>query len=98
MKSTFVVLSSAGVHRDLSKGSREQPFWDEHGAFIDGLVDEGFIIMGGPIVEEGGAMLIVSADGEADVRAKLKHDPWYEQGILQLDSVKRWEIFIDQRR
>ena len=34
---TFIVLSTAGVHRDLSKGARKQPFWDEHEAFIDGL-------------------------------------------------------------
>jgi len=28
----------------------------------------------------------------------LKNDPWTEHGILKLESVKRWEIFIDQRK
>ena len=28
MKNTFVVISSAGSNRDVSKGTREQPFWD----------------------------------------------------------------------
>jgi uncharacterized protein YciI len=54
MKNTFVVISSAGPKRDLSKGTREQPLWDEHAAFIDQLVAEGFILMGGPFVDEGG--------------------------------------------
>ncbi len=29
--------------------------WDEHAAFIDGLVAEGFIQFGGPLEEEGAA-------------------------------------------
>jgi len=53
MKNTFVVISSAGPNRDLSKDTREQAFWDEQTEFIDGLVAEGFILMGGPLVDEG---------------------------------------------
>jgi uncharacterized protein YciI len=94
---TFVVVSSAGIQRDLAKGTREQPFWDEHAAFIDGLVAEGFILLGGPLPDEGGALIVVDAETEADVRAKLKNDPWYVNAVLNLESVKRWEIFIDQR-
>ncbi len=98
MKNTFVTISSAGPNRDPSKAAREQPLWDEHAAFIDQLVAEGFILMGGPLVDEGGAMLIVNADDEDEVRQKLKNDPWFERGILKLESVKRWEIFIDVRK
>ena len=98
MKNTFVTISSAGPNRDPSKGTREQPLWDEHAAFIDQLVDEGFVLMGGPLVDEGGAMLIVNADDENRVREKMKDDPWMEHGILKLESVKRWQIFIDARK
>ena len=98
MKNTFVVISSVGPNRDRSKGTREQPFCNEHAAFIDQLVDDRFILMGGPLVEEGGAMLIVNANNENEVREKLKADPWFERGILKLESVKRWEIFIDVRK
>ena len=101
MKNTFVTISSAGPNRDPSKGTREQPFWDEHAAFIDRLVDEGFILMGGPLVDEDGcrmAPLIVNAEDENEVREKLKNDPWFEHGVLKLESVKRWQIFIDVRK
>jgi uncharacterized protein YciI len=98
MKNTFVTISSAGPKRDRSKGTREQPLWDEHAAFIDQLVAKGFILMGGPLVDEGGAMLIVNADDENEVREKLKGDPWMEHGILKLQSVKRWQIFIDVKK
>ena len=98
MKNMFVIISSAGPNRDPSKDTRQQPLWDEHAAFIDQLVADGFILMGGPFVDEGGAMLIVNADDENEVRQKLKRDPWIEHGILKLESVKRWEIFIDVRK
>ena len=98
MKNTFVVISSAGPNRDLSKGTREQPFWDEHAEFIDRLVAEGLILMGGPLVDEGGSLLIFNAEDENEVREKLKNDPWFERGILKLESVKRWQIFIDVRK
>jgi uncharacterized protein YciI len=98
MKNTFVAISSAGPNRDSSKGTREQPLWDEHAAFIDQLVADGFILMGGPFVDEGGSMLMVNADDEVEVRKKLKNDPWLKHGVLKLESVKRWEIFIDVRK
>ena len=102
MKNTFIAISSAGPNRDPSKGTREQPFWNEHAKFIDQLVDEGFILMGGPLVGEAemphGALLIVSAEDENEVRNKLKNDPWFEKGILKLGSVVRWQIFIDARK
>jgi uncharacterized protein YciI len=98
MKNTFIVISSAGPNRDLSKGTREQPFWDEHAAFIDQLVADGFILIGGPLVDEGGSLLIVNAEDENEVKEKMKTDPWLERSILKQESIKRWQIFIDERR
>ena len=98
MKSIFVTISSAGPNRDLSKPTREQPLWNEHAVFIDQLVAEGFIFMGGSLVDEAGAMLMVNANDETEVRQKLKNDPWMKHGILKLESVKRWEIYIDVRK
>lgn len=98
MKNTFVAISSAGANRDLSKGTRQQPLWDEHAAFIDQLVADGFIWMGGPLVDEGGSLLIFNAEDENEVREKMKNDPWQERGILKLESIKRWQIFIDERK
>ena len=98
MKNTFIIISSAGVNRDLSKGTREQPFWDEHAQFINKLIEEGFILMGGPLVDEGGALLIVNAENENEVKSKIENDPWYAHSVLKLESIRRWQIFIDARK
>lgn len=97
MSDTFVMISAAGPQRDLAKGTREQAHWDEHARFIDALVDQGVIMMGGPFEDEGGAMLIVRANDANEVMETMKHDPWHTHGILQLQSLKRWEIYIDTR-
>jgi uncharacterized protein YciI len=54
--------------------------------------------MGGPLVDEGGSLLIFNAEDENEVREKMKNDPWSEQGILKQESIKRWQIFIDARK
>jgi uncharacterized protein YciI len=97
MKNSFLAFSSAGPNRDFSKDTRRQPFWDEHATFIDQLVADGFILMGGPLVDEGGSLLIVNAEDENEVREKMKNDPWFTHGILKLESIKRWQIFVDVR-
>ena len=88
----FIVLSKAGPNRDLSKGSREQAYWDDHAAFIDALVENTFIMMGGPITDEGGAMLIVRADSREEVEARLQADPWTASGHLYTTQISPWTL------
>jgi uncharacterized protein len=98
MKNIFVMISSAGRNRNPDKDTREQPFWSEHAEFIDRLVAEGFIWMGGPLPDDGGSLLFFNANSEDEVREKMKNDPWQEHGILNPENIKRWEIFIDPRK
>jgi uncharacterized protein YciI len=93
----FVVSSAAGPNRDRTRDTRDQPFWDEHAAFIDRLTAEGRIVLGGPLVDEGGALLVVKADDAQAARDMLANDPWFVHGVLTPVSVKRWELFIDER-
>jgi uncharacterized protein YciI len=96
VRTTFVVTFVAGPQRDLTKGTREQSLWKEHAQFIDGIID-GFILMGGPFEDEGGAMLIVCAEHANEVKEKLAPDPWQTHGIIHMQSIKRWDVFIGAR-
>lgn len=92
----FLAYFTAGPHRDLARDAREQPWWDEHAAFIDGLVADGFTHLGGPLDLEGGGFLVVVGRDEDEVRERLGLDPWIARGILTLVWVKRWRVFIDE--
>ena len=45
----FAVTRERGGAWDVSRALREQDAWDEHAAFMDGLADSGFIVLGGPV-------------------------------------------------
>ena len=48
---------------------------------MDGLAEEGFMVLGGPIGEGDGenTLLVIDADDEPTVRARLAEDPWPEE-------------------
>jgi uncharacterized protein YciI len=92
----LVVLARTGPEYDLSKPLEEQAGWDEHAAFMDGLVDDGFIVLGGPLADEVRTAHAVEADSEDAVRAVLARDPWSESHLV-VQSIDEWTIRLDGR-
>jgi uncharacterized protein YciI len=45
----FVVVSQQGPSWDPAKPMREQQLWLEHVEFVNGLMGEGFFLLGGPL-------------------------------------------------
>jgi len=91
----FLVARARGPAWDHDRRRREQQGWDEHAAFMDALVKEGFVVLGGPVGEGDGeeALLVVDADTEARVRARLADDPWGED-MLVTESVRPWSVWL----
>lgn len=87
-----------GHNWDSSRGIREQDAWDEHAAFMDGLVDDGFVILGGPIGDGEQVMVVVEAPDGHQVEARLGEDPWAPMGLLRIGAVQPWTIWLDGRR
>ena len=73
----------------------EQAGWDEHAAFMNGLVDRGFVALGGPVGDEGRVLLIVRATDEQEIRATLAEDPWSET-LLLVTSIEPWTIRLGE--
>lgn len=94
----FALTMVNGPDYDDSRPRREQRGWDEHAAFMDGLVDDGFVLLGGPIGDGQQVMVIVEAADEAEIRARLAHDPWAPMGILRIGAVQPWTIWLDGRQ
>ena len=91
-----VVLLRSGPDWDPSRPLEEQSGWDEHAAFMDGLVDDGFIILGGPLADEHRVVHVVEDESEDAVRATLARDPW-SQTHLRVDTIDAWTIRLDGR-
>jgi uncharacterized protein YciI len=91
-----VVLVRSGPQWQPSLPLEEQSGWDEHAAFMDGLVDDGFVVLGGPLADEHRVVHAVEAESEEAVRATLALDPWSETH-LRVDSIDPWTIRLDGR-
>src|SRR5262249_30301501 len=74
----FAVRLERGGPWDWSRGLREQAGWDEHARFMDGLVDDGFVVLGGPLEGDRDVLLIIDAESEAAIRARMAEDPWWQ--------------------
>jgi uncharacterized protein YciI len=92
-----VVLHRSGPEWDPSRPLEEQSGWPEHAAFMDGLVDEGFLVLGGPLYDEHRVVHAVEAASEDAVRAKLARDPWSETHLV-VAAIEPWTIRLDGRR
>ena len=93
----FVVLRRSGPQYDAGRPLEEQSGWADHAAFMDGLVADGFVVLGGPLADEHRVVLAVEAGSEGAVRSTLARDPWHGSHLV-VDSVDRWTIRLDGRR
>jgi len=91
-----VVIRQSGPEFDPSRPLEEQSGWAGHAEFMDGLVDEGFIVLGGPL-GDGRVVHAVEAASEDAVRATLALDPWGGSHLV-VDAVDPWTIRLDGRR
>lgn len=83
---------------DESLEIRKQAGWDEHAAFMDGLVETGFILLGGPVGDKTRTLHVVDADDEAEIRRRLADDPWAKARLLTIGSIQPWALWLDFRR
>ena len=94
----FLVVSlRSGPEWDRSLPLERQSGWPAHAAFMDGLVDAGVVVLGGPLADEHRVVLTVVAESEAAVRATLALDPWSETH-LRVDTIDAWTVRLDGRR
>ena len=95
MAGYFLVKRTHGKSWDASRLRREQSGWEEHAAFMDALVEEGVIVLGGPVGEGDGhsALLVMEANDSDEVRERLASDPWGED-MLVTASIEPWSIFL----
>ena len=60
---------------DLLRQIRRQEARDEQAEFMDGLVGDGFVILGGPVGDGEQTLHLIRAADEDEIRARLAADP-----------------------
>ena len=91
-----VTLRQTGPEYDPELELGEQTRFAEHAAYMNQLVDEGHIVLGGllPHLRTAHAM---EAESEDEIRELWSRDPWYESHLI-VESIEPWDIRLDARQ
>ena len=91
----LVRLRQAGPEFDPALPLEQQSGWDDHAAFMDSLVEDGHVVLGGLLPDLQTAHAMEAESGE-EIRAIWARDPWFESHLI-LESVEPWDIRLDGR-
>ena len=91
----LVILRRSGPEYDHSRPLEEQSGWLEHAAFMDGLVEDGVIVLGGVLGDEVRTAHAVEAPSEEEIRERLAQDPWAGSHLV-VDSIDPWTIRLQR--
>jgi uncharacterized protein YciI len=94
---TFALTLVHGPGWDSARPIRGQDGWEEHAAFFDGLVADGFIIVGGPLGNGDRTLHLVDAADEQQIRLRVAGDPWAAADMLRVGSIEPWALWLDGR-
>jgi uncharacterized protein YciI len=92
MTRLFAVIRSRGPAWNAALPIDDQVEWPAHVAFMNGLVDQQFIAVGGPLEGTPDVLLVVRAIDAAEIADRLAADPWVQNGLLRLKEVWPWWI------
>jgi len=93
----FLCTLVPGSAWDSTRAIRKQDGWDAHAGFMDRLVADGLIVVGGPVGSGDYTAHVIQAPDETSVRWRLGQDPWAQDGHLLVGSLQRWSLWLDGR-
>ena len=96
-KKVFAVINTRGPNWNDDKPMEEQGDWRAHADFMNALVDDGFMVLGGPLLGTRDVLLIVRATDEAEIEGRLDKDIWVVKGLLCRCQIAPWWLRLGSR-
>jgi uncharacterized protein YciI len=94
MSTLFLVFRDPGPSWVPGVPARQQPLWDDHAAFMDGLFEEGRVVLGGPYADCRHALVILEARDTEEALALFRGDPWEKAGISFHPRLSNGQSFV----
>jgi hypothetical protein len=92
MPRLFAVSLARGPNFNDAQPLEQQVDWTAHANFMDALVADGFVLLGGPLESTRDVLLIVRADSPEAIAARLAPDPWHRKDLLRLTRAVPWTL------
>jgi uncharacterized protein YciI len=88
----FAMIAVRGPRWNDAEPMEGQEDWRLHAEFMNALVDEGVVLLGGPLAGTREVLLIVRADSEQDAEARLAPDIWRRNDLLRTRQIAPWGL------
>jgi uncharacterized protein YciI len=91
----FVVIYTPGPAWQTVKTVDELPFFREHLQYMHQVFATKQMLMGGPFLDNQGALAILDVEGEAQARDIVAHDPFVQARVLE-PQLHPWHAYFNQ--
>jgi uncharacterized protein YciI len=92
MPQLFAVMLNHGAAYQHGLPLESQVEWEAHANFMDNLVDDGVVKLGGPLEGTSEVLLIFRAESPEEIKRWLAPDPWHRMDLLQIARIMPWTI------
>ena len=92
MKKVFAVIRCRGAAWQSSRDLEDQQAWRAHAEFMDGLANEEFVVLGGPLEGTPEVLLIARAESAEEIERRLAEDPWAKMDLLRITRIAPWTL------
>ena len=92
MPQLFAVIRTRGPAFEPSRPLEAQADWAAHAAFMNRLVRDGSVILGGPLEGTADVLLVMRAASADDARGRLAADPWTVRDLLRVSRISPWTL------
>ena len=92
MPQLFAVIRTRGPAFEPARPLEGQTDWAAHAAFMNGLVRDGAVILGGPLEGTADVLLVMRAETADEARRQLAADPWAVQDLLRVTRFSPWTL------
>lgn len=88
----FAVIRTRGPAYRADRQLEAQDAWQAHANFMNALLQDGFVVIGGPLEDGPDVLHIVRADSAESIAARLAGDPWEPMGLLRTVRIAPWSL------
>ena len=78
-------------YADLEARARVRP---DHLAYLQSLLDEGTVVLAGPVGDGSGAMMVLRAGSEDEARQVVEGDPYTAAGVGVDHVLRPWNVVV----
>ena len=88
----FAVIRTRGAAWQPKLPLEGQQEWDAHARFMNDLVTEGAVVLGGPLEGTRDVLLVMRAKSPEEAVRRLQDDPWAGLDLLRVERIMPWTL------